>query len=503
MLALGAGTVTVLFATAAFALRTGALRPRVISALADALNCDVTLDALEVRLVPTIKVTGINLTIRLRNRPELPPFAEASRFTVHLGLLSMYRRHVDVVDVEGLHINVPKKFAEAMGTSGANPPLGRPLFSVNHLVTHDGTLNFVGREPNNRPLRFVIHDIDIEDPGVERAMRFTSLVTNPFPSGFVTASGTLGPWNRNDPTQTPLAGMFDLPDGDLSSIAGISGRVASTGTFTGQLTEIRVNGSSRTENFSLEIGGSPVAVSTTFDVTIDGTDGTTVLDRVDAVLIKTPLHFTGVISNSPMPGHDVTLTVDLKDGRIEDILPLVITSPRPILIGRISSRSRLWLPPGRAPTVQRLQVDGTFDVRAARFTDALMQTTLKELSQRAKGKGKESDISPPIDIDIAGALTLKDGVVRMPRIDAAVPGARFDLSGTYRIGPETLNFTGTARLEASMSQVVGGFKSIFIKPFNRLFSENGSGAIIPLAITGTRQAPEFAVRKSDIFKKGK
>ncbi len=504
MLAIAAGTVTVLFVTAALTLRTDALRPRVVNALADALNCDVTLDALEVRLVPTIRVTGTNLTIRLRNRPELPPFAEASSFTVRLGLLSMLRRHIDVVDVDGLHMNVPKKFAEAIGGNAGKPasPLRSSLFTVNHLVTHDGTLNFVGREPNNRPLRFAIHDFDIAEPSVEHAMRFTAHVTNPFPSGVVTTSGTFGPWSRDDPTQTPLAGMFDLADGDLSSIAGISGHVASTGTFTGQLTEIHVNGSSRTENFSLELGGSPVAITTTFDVTIDGSDGTTVLDRVDAVLIKTPLHFTGVISNAPTPGHDVALTVEVHEGRIEDILPLVIKTDRPILIGRVSSKSRLWLPPGPATTVQRLHVDGTFDVRAARFTDALMQTTLRELSQRAKAKDQDKD-NQPIDVDVAGALTLQNGVVRLPGVAAKVPGARFDLSGTYLIGPETLNFRGTARLEASMSKVVGGFKSIFIKPFNRLFSENGSGAIIPIAITGTRQMPEFGVRKADIFKKGK
>lgn len=505
--ATGAFALTILFVWGTFALRAGALKPRLVSALADALNCDVTLDHLDVRLVPTIRIVGSNLSIRLRNRPDLPAFVEASRFTVKLNVLSMFRRHLDVVDVDDLHLNVPKGVSDLLKPkiSAAAPAQRRPLFHVNHLITHDAVLNFVGREPNNRPLRFLIHDLDITDPGTERPMGFTSNVTNPFPEGLVKTSGSFGPWNRDDPTETPLAGAFDLPLGDLASIAGIAGHVAASGTFSGRLTEIHTTGSSRTSDFSLQLGGRPVAVTTTFDATIDGTTGDVLLDRVDAVLIKTPLHFTGLVSNPPGAGHDVKIAVDLKDGRIEDILPLVIASERPILIGRLSTKSTLWLPHGKADTVQRLVVDGAFTVRAARFTDALMQQTLRELSQRALSprEREAQDASKPIAIDVTGSLALKSGLVTMRSVVAGVPGAKFELSGTYAVGPETLNFTGTARLQASMSQAVGGFKSIFIKPFNGLFSENGSGAIIPLAITGTRESPVFGVRKADIFKKGK
>ncbi|MBP6716267.1 MAG: hypothetical protein KA205_05345, partial [Acidobacteria bacterium] len=86
-----------MFGIAAYALRSGALKPRVTSALADALNCDVSLDTLDVQLVPVIKVTGTKLSIRLRGRPGLPPFVYAERFTLNLGLLSVLRRHIETI----------------------------------------------------------------------------------------------------------------------------------------------------------------------------------------------------------------------------------------------------------------------------------------------------------------------------------------------------------------------------------------------------------------------
>ena len=64
-----------------------------------------------------------------------------------------------------------------------------------------------------------------------------------------------------------------------------------------------------------------------------------------------------------------------------------------------------------------------------------------------------------------------------------------------------LDFRGTLSMRASVSQAVGGFKSIFIKPFDGLFRRNGQGAVLPIRITGTRQKPEFKLEMGRIFKK--
>lgn len=504
-LAAVAGAIVVLFVVAAVALRAGALRPRVVSALAEALNCDVSLDQLDVQLVPVMKVTGSGLSIRLRGRPQLPPYLEVTRFTVHLGLLSVLRRHVDTVHLEGMRLNVPPgrgpNDAPATDTAPilAVPDATRPLFSIGHVLASEATLNFVGLISHNRPLSFALRGLDLEDAGIGRAMHFTSSVISPIPRGMVKLDGAFGPWDRDDPTHTPFAGSYDLAAGDLSTINGVGGHIASTGNFTGQLTEIRVIGTGRTQNFSLDLGGAPVPLTMTFVVTVDGSNGAARLEQIDAVLFNTLVRATGTLVNLPGPGHDVQMAVEVKDGRIEDLLRLVIATERAELYGDVSMTAAVTLPAGEGTPRERLNATGTFGLDGVRFTSKDVQQKLQELSRRGQGKNEDEVVSR-VATGLSGRFSLRSGVLTLPHLTFAVPGATMELAGRYTMGTEAIAFTGTARLQASLSAAVGGFKSVFIKPFNRLFSKDGSGAIIPIQITGTRTQPKFSVRKKQIFK---
>jgi hypothetical protein len=82
-----------------------------------------------------------------------------------------------------------------------------------------------------------------------------------------------------------------------------------------------------------------------------------------------------------------------------------------------------------------------------------------------------------------------------------VPGARIALDGGYDLGNGALDFTGTLRMDATVSQAVGGFKSIFIKPFDGLFRKNGAGAVLPIKIGGTRDAPKFGLDVGKVIKR--
>ena len=65
-----------------------------------------------------------------------------------------------------------------------------------------------------------------------------------------------------------------------------------------------------------------------------------------------------------------------------------------------------------------------------------------------------------------------------------------------------MNFIGTLRMEATVSQAVGGFKSIFIRPFDFVFRKEGAGAVVPIRISGTRQAPKFGLQVGKVFGRG-
>ncbi len=512
--AAAAVTVGTLLIIAAVALREGGLlRLRFISALSAALNCDVSLKALDVQIVPVIKITGDQLFVRLRGRPDIPAYISVSRFTVDLGLLSVLRRHVDTVHLDGLQINVPPRASSDSGAAPTGPPApgtpgalipapARTLFSVEHLVARDAILNFVGKEHNNRPLIFPIDELDIHDAGIDRAMRFTSSVRNTFPRGLVQTNGSFGPWNPDDPTQTRFTGTYVLLDGDLSTLNGISGHVASAGAFTGTLPEIHVAGTSTTPKLSLDLGGQPVPVTTEFTVTVDGTSGTTHLDRVNATVLKTPMVIAGTITNLPGPGQDVKLTVEVKDGRAEDLLRLAITSDKPLLTGGVSLTAAVRLPAGAASARQRIVVSGKFGLASAQFNNAVMQSKLQELSRRGLGKSADEAVSQ-VASSMSANFSLKQGVIALPNLTFAVPGAVISLEGTYNLVSENLNFTGTAALKASLSKAVGGFKSVFLAPFNGLFAKDGAGSVIPIEIAGTRSEPDFHVRMSQVFKKGK
>jgi hypothetical protein len=74
-----------------------------------------------------------------------------------------------------------------------------------------------------------------------------------------------------------------------------------------------------------------------------------------------------------------------------------------------------------------------------------------------------------------------------------VPGAEIDLAGKYGIEGSTLNFTGTAKTQATVSQMVGGWKGALLKPADRFFKKDGAGTEVPIHVDGTRENPQFGV----------
>jgi hypothetical protein len=95
---------------------------------------------------------------------------------------------------------------------------------------------------------------------------------------------------------------------------------------------------------------------------------------------------------------------------------------------------------------------------------------------------------------LSGSIELERGLVKFRRLSFHVPGAKVDLTGTYVLANQALDLEGTLTMQATVSQAVGGFKSIFIKPFDHIFKKNGAGAVVPITITGTPKEPKFGVK---------
>jgi hypothetical protein len=118
-----------------------------------------------------------------------------------------------------------------------------------------------------------------------------------------------------------------------------------------------------------------------------------------------------------------------------------------------------------------------------------VQKKVDELSRRSQGQSEE-EMADRVLTNLEGRFDLARGVVTLRDLTFEVPGANVAMGGTYDTGNETLDFRGTLRMQATVSEAVGGFKSIFIKPFNFIFRKDGAGAVVPIKITGTWRKPK-------------
>ncbi len=509
--AVSVATVILLVAATAWMLRPASLTPRITALLSSRLNLETTIDDVAIALWPRPRISGSGLRMRVPGRPDLPPFISIEHFWVDAGPLTLWRQRVDTVHLDGLKIAVPPSEARStlpgVGSGGAPAVAGSTVnlssdskVIVDHLVTHDAELLFVPRRPDRLPLTFRIHELKLDALGFDRPIPFYTKLTNPVPKGLVESRGTFGPWRRDDPAETPVAGEYTLTDADLSTINGIGGILQSSGKYEGALTQISTVGEAETKDFSLDLGGKPVPLHTRFHTIVDGTDGSTRLERVDAKLRNSSFSTWGNITNLSGPGrHSIDLEFDINKGRIEDLLALSIDSPAPLLTGDVTVQGKLSLPPGPTKVRKRLTVTGKFALARGQFTDSNVQDKLRELSRRSQGKGQDEDPGRVLT-SMKGRFTLQNGVLTLPDLSFQVPGAAVDLDGRYVIDGEIIDFRGTLKMQATVSQAVGGFKSIFIKPFDRLFREKGAGAVVPIKITGTRKEPKMGIEMGKVLK---
>ena len=81
-----------------------------------------------------------------------------------------------------------------------------------------------------------------------------------------------------------MEGSYDFENADLGTLKGIGGTLSSTGTYKGALREMTVDGVTDTPNFKLKDFGTEMPLHTKFHARVDGTNGDTYLEPVEATL---------------------------------------------------------------------------------------------------------------------------------------------------------------------------------------------------------------------------
>ena len=513
--------------TAVVPLSSATLQRRIVAYLSEKLDSDVELGDIHLRAFPQLRVEGADLKIRRRGLGDYPPLIAIKYFHVDASILGLYRKHIDHLRVDGLDISIPPSQARervrvknekleragetAAGTTGVEQtveekrrdPLKDGGVVIDKMDTVDARLLILPFEKDKQPKIWAIHNLQMVDLGSLKPWPFKATLTNGVPPGEIDVNGKFGPWHRDEPGETPLEGAFNFAKADLGVFKGISGTLSSQGYFGGTLDQLEANGETDTPDFTITVGGHPFPLHVKYQALIDGTNGDTRLNNIDAWFLSSYLHATGAVLDAPngQHGRSVTLDVAMDKSRIEDVMKMAVKTSPP-MVGALKLTTKFLLPPGENDVVDRLRLDGQFSIIKARFTNYDVQGKIEELSKRGRGKTAEP-AKERVASDFQGRFKLAAGRLDLPAVTFGVPGARVELAGVYALKPETLDFKGQLLLDAKISQTMTGWKSVLLKVVDPLFKQkDGSGSAIPIKISGRRDAPDFGLDVKRVFKRG-
>jgi hypothetical protein len=435
------------------------------------------------------RVEGEGVVLRHRGRRDVPPMFVIKKFSFEVNLGSVFDspKRIHTVTIDGMEINIPPK--------GERPDLqgeedSRTDIVVEQVLVNDSVLRIIPKDREKTPLQFDLHRLLLESAGNNVAMQYDALLTNAKPPGEIQSKGSLGPWSADEPGDTPLAGNYAFNEADLGVFAGIAGILASTGQFAGTLDSITARGEATVPDFRLKSAGNAVPLKTRFEVLVDGTNGNTILQPVIGTIGTT--NFTtsgGVIRHEAERRRAVSLDVNMPKGSLRDILTLAMKGS-PFMEGEVFLKTKIEIPPLSGKVKEKLLLDGQFEITRGKFLRYTIQDHIDTLSRRGQGQPSNTEIDEVV-LGMGGEFTLEDQLVDFRSLSFAVPGAGVDLAGSYDLGQDTLDFHGTLKLDAKISQTMTGWKRWLLKPIDPFFAKQGAGTLLQIQVVGTAKEPKF------------
>jgi hypothetical protein len=495
------GAIFVSFATRL----TPYVRDQAVATFNERFQSEVQLDALQVSVFPRPEVTGGGLALRHNGRTDVPPLIKIDTYGASAGLFGLFSSPVRLrtVELQGLEISIPpggvrdspphrKDSAEAEDPSASAAGQFPKRLTIDRLTSRAARLEIVSRERGKLPRTFEIHDLVMLGLGDGDGAEFEATLTNPTPKGLIQTRGTFGPWNGAQPSATRVRGDYVFKDANLNTIKGIGGTLSSKGAYSGVLERIDVKGETTTPNFSVDVAGQPVPLATRFHAVVDGTNGNTWLEDVQARLLETVILAKGaVVRTEDVKGRRVTLDIAIKEGRIEDLLKLALKSGKPLMTGGIRLTTKFVLPAGDEEVVDKLQLAGSFVLDHARFTNVNVQEKVNTLSHR--GRGQAEGGGPGVVSNLSGKFTLRNASLDFTNLTFSVPGAVVALAGTFDLERESIDFTGDLLLDASLAETTSGIKAVLARIAQPLFRRKGGGSKLPIRISGPFAKPDFGL----------
>ncbi len=502
------GIAVALLAIAAIAVRIAIvraqpiLRTRVIETLSTRFKSRVELAELHVWVANGLHVDGKGLKIFGATDPNpfeagVQPLLAIGEFRFQTTLSNLFREpmHVDTIFVDGLTMNIPPK-NDRREMVNFRHRSGKISIVVSHLNCTNAKLVINTVRTDKPPLEFDIGDLRMKDIGPGQPLQFEATLINPKPVGDIQSTGLFGPLDEVSPRDSAVNGNYSFTHADLGTLKGIGGILSSTGHYMGSLGRIEVNGETDTPDFHLAVSGHRVPLHTQFHAIVDGTDGDTYLDPVKARVLNSTFTARGkVVRMKTIHGHDIEMNVVLDRARIQDLLQLGVKTDPPLMSGAVEMKASLHLQPGEANITDRLKLAGTFHIPDGHFSNEKIQGKIDTLSLRSSGKPKlaQDGIEMNVPSDLEGTFKMTQGILSFSFLHFQIPGTHADMTGQYSLDGNTFDFHGTLKLDAKLSQMTTGWKSILLRPVDPFFHKNGAGTEVPFKIDGTKSEPHFGL----------
>lgn len=397
------------------------------------------------------------------------------------------------MQIHGLQVHIPVQIPPP---EPSTRPAGDTV--IGELVADGTTLAFASPRRGSDRLRFAFYKLRIDEFGKTSRSRFSMVFANPHPPGEVKASGAFGPVEANQAGLTPLSGAFELTGGNLRQYDKLTGQVHSKGTFHGKVERITTEGTALISEFRTNYQNHPADLRIGYQGLINGVTGDALVESVAVDFLRSRVTGNGRIeSRRGETGKTVSFDLTGEQARIQDLLHVFTKAAPPAMSGPIVFRARVEIPTRDEPFLRRMRMTGNFNIRDARWKPRT-QFKINDLSARARGDKEQIGKVTPSDMvasDMKGSVAVSQGLASLSGVSFRVPGATAAGGGTFHLLTKRVNIRGTVSMAADVSEATTGFKSVLIKPFNRLFRRNKKkrGATLPVSITGTYPQPKYTV----------
>ncbi len=477
-------------------LRWPFTQARMAQSLGDSVSGSVSFAKFRVTYVPFPGCVAENVVFRRWSSPaDVPPLATIQRIAIQTRYVDLFLRsgYIARIVLNGLYVRISPR---GTGTKPIQNQNTSTKMRVGEIDANGATLE-VGRRGDKPPLKFEIHLLTVKSVSATTAMHYSATLTNALPPGEIVSTGSFGPWNSNDPAQTPLSGTAIFRNANLSAFSGIAGTLSSDQDFQGTLGHIEVRGKVDIPHFKLTKTDNQEPLASQFRVIVDAMNGDVFLHQVDALLVRTRIIAHGSIAGKTgQKGKTTFVVLAIDHGRIQDVLRLFSTETHPPMDGVADFRAQITVPPLGQPFLREVMAHADFQVHEGTFEKPSTQQNVNTLSERARGVkiDKKNPSAENVMASLKGHVVLREGTAHFTDVSFIVPGADARMSGTFNLLNDHINFHGKLKTDVKFSQTLGGgIKSVLLKPLDPFFKKKPTGAVIPVYMIGTYDYAHFGI----------